>query len=219
MPDRKFFRILILSLIFLRVLPALNGQDPETVLKAVFDDALTDRTAYNELEYLCKHTKGRLDGSPAAAEAVEYTRQELIKAGADTVWLQKVPVPHWVRGKEECSIISPLLGYQDLSIAALGTSIGTDDLGITSEVVEVRSFEELEKLGKNVISGKIVFYNRPADNKLINTFTAYSGAVDQRVRGASEAARFGAVAAIVRSATTALDDFRRWGAEPGFHLC
>ena len=69
----------------------INAQESAKIISSVFDEALTDRTAYNNLEYLCKHTKGRIAGSPAAEKAVEFTRQALIDAGADTVWLQKVP--------------------------------------------------------------------------------------------------------------------------------
>jgi carboxypeptidase Q len=190
---------------------SLNGQEPEKVMRSIFDEALTDQTAYRQLEYLCKNTKGRMPGSPAAAEAVEYTRQVLIKSGADTVWLQKVPVPHWERGNESCRAISSLLGSEDLSIAALGLSEGTSEDGIVSGIVEVHDFEELKSLGKKNIEGKIVFFNRPADNKAINTFAAYGGAVNQRTQGASEASKAGAVAVIVRSATQALDDFPHTG--------
>lgn len=190
---------------------SLSAQKPDAIIRSIFDEALTDRTAYNELEYLCKNTKGRLPGSPAAAEAVEYTRQQLIRAGADTVWLQKVQVPGWERGKESCTILSPVLGNADLSITALGLSIGTDEDGIIAGVVEVKGFDDLKKLGRDAIQGKIVFYNRPADNRLINTFSGYSGSVDQRVQGASEAAKYGALAVVVRSATQALDDFPHTG--------
>jgi len=79
-------------------------QEPTKVLSSIFDEALTDRTAYNDLEYLCKNTKGRIAGSVAAEKAIEFARQALINAGADTVWLQKVPVPHWVRGIEKCNV-------------------------------------------------------------------------------------------------------------------
>jgi carboxypeptidase Q len=187
------------------------GQDTAKTIKSIFDAALTDQTAYRQLEYLCKNTKGRLPGSPAAAEAVEYTRQELIKAGADTVWLQKVPVPHWERGKEECKAISSVLGISELTISALGFSIGTPEEGLIANVVEVKDFEELKILGKSNIEGKIVFFNKPADNTLINTFSAYGGAVSQRIEGASEASKYGAAAVIVRSATQALDDFPHTG--------
>jgi len=189
----------------------LNAQEPAKVLKSVFEEALTDRTAYNNLEYLCKNTKGRIAGSPAAEKAVEFTRSALKTAGADTVWLQKVPVPHWVRGDEKCSVSSKVNGKKNLAITALGLSVGTDKKGITTKVIEVHNFEELKALGQQRIQGKIVFFNRPFDNKAINSFSAYGGAVNQRTSGPSEASKYGAVAVIVRSMTHALDNFPHTG--------
>ena len=81
-----------------------KAQDPGKTIASVFNEAMSDRTAYINLEYLCKNTRGRLDGSPALQKAIEYMQQALINAGADTVWLQKVTVPHWVRGYEKCTI-------------------------------------------------------------------------------------------------------------------
>jgi len=188
----------------------IKAQDPGKVLSSVFSEALTDRTAYNNLEYLCKNTKGRIDGAPITQKAVEFTRDALIKAGADSVWLQRVPVPHWVRGREKCSMSSSA-GREDLAITALGLSVGTPEKGIKAGVVEVHNFDELEALGRKVVEGKIVFFNRPVDNTLINTFAGYGGAVDQRVRGASAAARLGAAAVIVRSVTQFLDNFPHTG--------
>jgi carboxypeptidase Q len=207
---QKVKRLLIFAIAGILSLP-LFSQEAEKTVRSIFDEALTDRTAYNQLEYICKNTKGRIPGSPAAAEAVEYTRQALIKAGADTVWLQKVPVPHWERGFEQCRIVSATMGSEDLTIAALGLSVGTSSEGLISKVIEVHDFEELKQLGKKNIEGKIIFFNRPVDNKLINSFAGYGGAVNQRTQGASEAAKFGAVAVIVRSATQALDDFPHTG--------
>jgi len=188
-----------------------TAQKPEETLRAIFNEALTDTTAYNHLRYLCANTKGRIPGSPAAAEAVEYTRQALIKAGADTVWLQKVPVPHWERGRESARAISTLLGSVDLTISSLGLSVGTTDDGLVAGVIEIKDFSELQKIGRQGIEGRIVFFNRKVDNTLINTFAGYAGAVEQRTRGASEAARYGAVAVVVRSVTQALHDFPHTG--------
>ncbi len=193
------------------VLLQLHSQETEKIVRSIFDEALTDRTAYRQLEYLCKNTKGRIPGSPAAAEAVEFTRQALIKSGADTVWLQKVPVPHWERGFEKCRIISSVYGSEDLDITALGLSVGTTSEGVISKVVEVHDFDELKLLGRKTIEGKIVFFNRPFDNKLISSFAGYSGAVNQRTQGASEASKYGAIAVIVRSMTPALDNFPHTG--------
>jgi carboxypeptidase Q len=207
----KFLRrVLFFACVSGMALPIFS-QETEKTVRLIFDEALTDRTAFGQLEYICKNTKGRLPGSPAAAEAVEYTRQALIKVGADSVWLQKVPVPHWERGFEQCKVVSGKLGSEDLNITALGLSVGTLSDGLVSEVIEVHDFEELKVLGRNSIEGRIVFFNRPADNKLINSFAGYGGSVNQRTQGASEAAKFGAVAVIVRSATQALDDFPHTG--------
>jgi hypothetical protein len=200
----SFFFLLLISYV-------LNAQEPSRILSSVFDEALTDRTAYNTLENLCKNTKGRIAGSAAAEKAVEIGRQALIDAGADTVWLQQVPVPHWVRGNEKCSIKSSVNGKKDLAITALGFSVGTAEDGITAKIIEVHNFEELKTLGLQNIQGKIVFFNRPFDSKLINSFAAYGGAVNQRVTGPAEASGYGAVAVIVRSMTQSLDNFPHTG--------
>lgn len=189
----------------------LTAQDPGKVLTSFFDEALTDTSAYSQLRYLCRNTKGRLAGSAASFKAIEYTRQALINAGCDTVWLQKVIVPHWVRGFEQCRITSKTFGSAGLSITALGLSVGTSMEGIASKVIEVHNFEELKIMGRSRIEGKIVFFNRPVDNKVINTFAGYGGAVNQRTQGASEASQYGAVAVLVRSATQYLDDFPHTG--------
>jgi carboxypeptidase Q len=203
----KFLYLLLLVLLSLE----LKAQEAEKVLASVFDEALTDLTAYKQLEYLCKNTKGRLPGSAAAEKAVEYTRQALILAGADSVWLQKVPVPDWRRGYEKCRVTSSLYGKHDLSISALGLSEGTSKKGIKSEVIEVHDFEELRSFGRKRIEGKIVFFNRPVNNKLINSFSGYGSAVNQRTQGASEASKYGAIAVIIRSVTQSLDDFPHTG--------
>ncbi len=201
----------IIVLILVLLSSGMKSQDTGKVLSSIFDEALTDRSAYNNLEYLCKNTRGRIDGSPAARKAVEFARQALIKAGADTVWLQKVPVPYWVRGIEKCRINSSVSGRETLAVTALGLSVGTPEKGLVANVIEVHNFEELNSLGRNNIERKIVFFNRPVDNKLINTFAGYGGAVDQRVLGASEASKYGAIAVIVRSITQSLDNFPHTG--------
>jgi len=202
---------IITSVILVLVAVKLTAQDPAKVLSSVYGEALGDRTAYKNLEYLCKKTKGRIDGSAEAGKAVEFTMQALINAGADTVWLQKVKVPHWVRGNEKCVVRSSVNGKKDLRITALGLSVGTSDRGITSHIVEVHNFDELKSLGFSKIHGKIVFFNRPFDNTLINSFAGYGGAVNQRSMGASEASRYGAKGVIVRSVTPSLDNFPHTG--------
>lgn len=201
--------ILFLAIFFLKS----NAQEKtQSEIKPFFDAALNSRKAYNDLRMLCKNFDGRITGSPKAAGAVEYTYQLMLDMNLDTVYKQPVQVPRWVRGeKEQAAIHSSLFGKKDVPVSALGMSVGTGENGLTGKVVEVFSFAELEKLGKSEIQGKIVFFNRPMDPTMINTFAAYGGAASQRTQGAAEAAKYGAAGVVVRSLTTALDDYPHTG--------
>ncbi len=206
-------KTLLLFITILIALPAVSrAQEDETLIKSLFDEALTDHTAYENLRYLCKNTGGRISGTPEAAAAVEFTRQVMSRMHLDSVYLQDLMVPHWERGDIEYAKISSLkYGAAELPVSALGKSVGTGLEGVTAGVVEVKSFEELEEIGREKIQGKVVFFNRQMDPRNINTFQAYGAAVSQRTGGASEASKYGAVATIIRSVTTARDDFPHTG--------
>lgn len=153
----------------------------------------------------------RLPASPQAAAAVELMRQEMEDLGFDRVKLEPTIVKRWVRGaKEEAKLVSSPFGSVPLAICAIGGSIATLETGISAQVLEVHSFEELQKI-KDKAVGKIVFFNRPMDPTFLDTFSAYGKAADQRVRGAVEAAKAGAVGALVRSLSTSVDDFPHTG--------
>jgi hypothetical protein len=200
-------------LILISVLYSLHSFGQETRIKSIYDEALANGQSYQMLDYLSNSIGGRLSGSPEAAAAVEYTRQQMIEFGFDTVFLQPVMVPHWVRGSKEIGrIISPKVGSIEVNICALGNSVGTGPNGVSAKVIEVQNFEELEKLGKTVIEGNIVFFNRPMDPTLIRTFSAYGGAVNQRGAGASQAAKYGAIGVVVRSMTHSQDNIPHTGA-------
>ncbi len=154
----------------------------------------------------------RLTGSPEAAAAVDVALNMMNELGFENVHAEPVTVTKWVRGeKEEAEILgaSPAEAIA-LHVCALGGSDGTPGPGLTAPLVEVRSFEDLARLGP-AARGKIVFFNRPMDRTLTDSFAAYGQAADQRVRGAAEAARHGAVAALVRSLTFRVDDFPHTG--------
>jgi Zn-dependent M28 family amino/carboxypeptidase len=181
----------------------------EKTSKDLFATALRSGQAYSILTELSVGIGPRLSGSEGAAKAVEWMKKKMETLGFQNVHLEQVMVPHWVRGNvEEARIGGSKL---PLTICALGGSIGTPSKGITAEVVEVKSFEELQSLGDKA-KGKIIFFNRPMDRSKITTFEAYGGAVNQRGSGAVEAAKVGGVAAIVRSMTTVLDDVPHTGA-------
>jgi hypothetical protein len=132
--------------------------------------------------------------------------------GLDKVWLQPVMVPKWVRGIPEFAYIETSPGKTiKVNICALGGSISTPPTGLKSKIIEVSGVDELEKLGAENIEGKIVFFNRPMDASLINTFESYGGCVNQRYSGAMEASKFGAIGVIVRSMNLRIDDFPHTG--------
>lgn len=184
----------------------------EPTLKKIYQTALLDGQSYPWLAHLSNQIGGRLSGSLNAQRAVEWGKEELDALGLDKVWLQPVMVPKWIRGTFEYANIETSPGNTiNVPVCALGGSISTPLTGIRAEVVEVQDFEELKTLGEEKVKGKIVFYNRPMQADLINTFSAYSGCVDQRFSGAEEAARLGAVGVIVRSMNLRLDDYPHTG--------
>jgi carboxypeptidase Q len=181
-----------------------------THIKTLFNSVLREGKSYEWLRDLTQNIGGRLSGSPEAAKAVVWGEELMNSVGLDAVWLQPVMVPHWVRGEKEIATYTTNGKQKNIPICALGFSIATPTNGITAEVVEVKSLEEATALGAQM-KGKIVFFNRPFDNTLINTFSAYGGCVDQRVQGAAICGVFGAKAVIVRSMTNSEDDFPHTG--------
>lgn len=176
------------------------------VLRELYTKALEEQQSYKWLEELCA-IGPRLAGSDGAAAAVEWGYNTMKKMPFDTVYLQEVDVPHWVRGHEEAY----WNGFP-LAVTALGGSISTPEGGLTAPVIEVRDFNELDRLGNlGELEGKIVFYNYPMKQHYIKTFHAYSDAVKYRWMGASRASEYGAVASLVRSLSNRIDDFPHTG--------
>ncbi len=210
------FKILLIIVIFnIPTANAQQGMDADAwMIKNIHSTILSQGQSYEWLKSLVSSAPGRLAGSPSSLAAVELTRQIMDTFGLDRVYLQPCKVPHWVRGDREIVKIinSPFIGDLNLDALSLGNSIGTGSAGLTSEVIEVKSLDTLEKLGVNALSGKIVFFNRAFDETQFNTFGAYGGAVDQRGRGPALAAKYGAVAALVRSVTGDHNDIPHTGA-------
>ncbi len=201
-------------LIILFLIPALiSSQDDKEQLRKIYKTSLINGHSYDWLDYLSNEIGSRLSGSLNAELAVNYTKSELEKIGLDKVWLQPVMVPKWIRGNPEFAYIETAPGKTiPVNLCALGGSISTPLAGIKAHVLEVQSIDQLKKTPRDSIKGKIVFFNRPMQADLISTFEAYGGCVNQRYDGAKEAARFGAIGAIVRSMNLRLDDLPHTGA-------
>lgn len=186
--------------------PTLYSEKTLEQLKQIQQAALRSDYAYTQTAYLSNNIGPRLTGSAQAQRAVEYVADELKKLGLE-VRLQKLTVPHWVRGEEKAELVE-FEGMakgttQKIVLAALGGSIATDANGLTGEIVVVGSFDELEKLGRKNVEGKIVLFNNKFDKRLEesgNGGAAYGQAVAYRGGGAIAAAKLGAIAVLVRSA-------------------
>ena len=204
----------ILLLLIFSIGQLLAQTSDELTIRRIYDEALNRGKSYEMIEYLTTKVGSRLSGSSGAAAAVEWSRNVMEEFGFDTVYLQPVMVPHWVRGEKEMARIinSKKMGTVDLTVCALGNSVGTGPSGITAHVIEVKNFDALKLLGEAKIKGKIVFFNRPMDPTNIQAFAAYGGAVNQRGSGASEAAKYGAIGVIVRSMGLNQEDYPHTGA-------
>src|SRR5258705_4672198 len=137
-------------------------------IKRVQQAALESDYAYRQLAHLSNNIGPRLSGSPQAQKAVEYVAAELRKLGLE-VQLEKVMVPHWVRG-EETGALTDYPGMapgttQKIVLTALGGSVATPNEGLTAEVVVVNNFDELTALERDHVAGKIVLLNATLYNQ------------------------------------------------------
>ena len=203
----KYIKTLIVLMICFGF--ATDNERSETIRK-IFDASLENGQSYENLRELCKDVGHRLTGSHGDTLAVLWAEKKMIDMGYSNVRKQEFETNFWTRGKGANGKIIDQNDEIQISVLALGSSVGTGKDGLRAGIVEVNSWEEMESK-KNLLKGKIVFYNRRMNPKNINTFHSYGETVDQRSRGASAAAKYGAVAALVRSVTLSNDDFAHTG--------
>ncbi|PYL25277.1 MAG: peptidase M28 family protein [Verrucomicrobia bacterium] len=180
---------------------------PQTLaeLKRLQQAALSSDYAYKQVAHLANNIGPRLSGSAQAAKSVQYVASELKVLGCE-VQLERVMVPHWVRGEETAALVQ-FPGQventtQKIVLCALGASVATPADGITAELITVRNFDELKSMPRDKVAGKIVLFNYPFDKQMAaegRGGEAYGEAVVYRSDGPSAAARQGAVACFIRS--------------------
>lgn len=156
--------------------------------RAMYGEA--QNRSYDRLAQFTDTVGNRISGSKNLDLAIKYMYNALVEDGLENVHLEHVKIPHWVRGEEELMMLSPR--NQSMAILGLGSSVGTPVHGLEAEVLVVESFEELRRRASEA-KGKIVVYNQP--------FVSYEKTVAYRANGASEAAKVGAVASLIRSIT------------------
>jgi carboxypeptidase Q len=151
-------------------------------------EALSDTFAWRRLAELTDTFGHRLSGTPQLERAIQWAAEEMKRDGLDNVHTERVMVPRWVRGRESAEIVEP--ARHAIVMLGLGDSVGTPADGIQAEVLVVRGFAELEARSAQM-KGRIVLINAP--------FTTYEDSRPFRSNGPSRAARYGAVAVLVRS--------------------
>jgi carboxypeptidase Q len=134
------------------------GAAETDALQKILDAGLRSDGAYRKLAWICDRIGPRLSGSENLEKAVAWCAAEMKRDGLDNVHTEKVMVPHWVRGEASGRILAP--AAHPMAILALGMSDGTKPQGITAEIVEAKSLEELAAIGDRA-KGKIVLFNKP----------------------------------------------------------
>lgn len=197
---------------FLILESCMASQNDSVMVAKIYKEAVRTNDAYNNLEKLCELYPGRMVGTANLLGAIDYTKKLLQAYGADSVYLQPFDGPFWNHGDIAiASIHSDKKGSKPVHILPLGLSVGTGDKQLTAKVIEVMNFAQLEKLGRENIEGKIVFFDRPFPKTVTAGMSGYGMTVDQRTQGASQAARFGAIGVLVRSVTPSIDTFPHTG--------
>lgn len=142
------------------------------------------------LQVLTDEIGARLGGSEALVRATIWGEAAFRGDAQENVRRETVMVPVWVRGRERLAMLAPQ--RKELAVLGLGGSVGTG--GIEATVAVVHSFDELSP----AVAGKIVLYDVPMSAAL-PALDEYGKTAVYRAQGASRAAQFGAVAALVRS--------------------
>lgn len=205
-------------LLLLLTLPTwIGAQAPNepilTNARELMREALRAGEAYPKLQSLVIAAPKRLAGTSGAEDALQWAEERLKLDGWENIRREPCEVPVWKRGKlaRLTQVNGSIEQRAHLPILALGGSVGTPPGGLRGPVLAVKSFEELRALGDRA-RGAIILFNRPMDPAAFDPFEAYGKAVDQRGRGAIEAAKVGAIAALVRSMSQRIDDVPHTGA-------
>ncbi|CAN5260990.1 M28 family metallopeptidase [soil metagenome] len=166
--------------------------------EALRDSALKDNDAYSILESLTTEFGPRPAGSDNQHRAALWAAGKMKTLGFDNVRIESFPVTQWERGEETAQVLSPY--PQRLVLAALGGSVATPPQGIDGEIVVCKTFEELLAQTPGSLNGRIVVVTQPMART--GDGSGYGAAYRIRALGASEAAKRGASAYLIRSLAT-----------------
>jgi hypothetical protein len=178
--------------------PAADSSLPPMV-RELQRAALADTRAYETLRSLTEEVGPRFAGSEGDAKGVEWALRTLRAQGFVNVRAEPVTVPRWIRGDARVQLVDagePM----ELAALALGGSVDTGGGPIEAEVVAATNLDELGRLSRADVAGKIVFlYDRMLET---HDGMDYGPTVRNRSAGAIAAAKLGARALVIRSVGT-----------------
>jgi carboxypeptidase Q len=167
----------------------------ERIAKA---EARTPDTAWERLTELAGGYPRRITGSAALDQALAWAAERMRDDGLADVRLDPVQVPHWVRGRERARILRPV--NRRVALLGLGGTVGTGG-PLRARVAFFPSLGDLRASSAR-LDGRIAFVNhRMAPYDEVHDDPGYADGVQARLHAASEAARRGAAAVLVRSVT------------------
>lgn len=176
-------------------------------IQKLANEIMFNGKAYELLRELTKNIGGRLAGSPEQQQAAIWGKLQMESFHPDKVYFQPCKTPNWKRGGNDYAAIVSIDGksiYQKLAVMAIGNSLGSKDL-VEGEVLALADFDELERR-KAEVKGKIVYFNSVMNPTQSGTGKSYEDAYSYRSDGPSRAAKYGAVAVMIHSLSTATDN-------------
>lgn len=165
---------------------------------AARDQALVDPTAFQIVQSISTEVGPRLAGSEAAARARDWGVAKLKALGFSNVHVEPFPITAWARGPESAALTAPYPA--SLAIIGLGGSVPTPPEGIEAGAVVFRAYADLLAAPPGSLTGKIAVVTQGMART--QEGAGYGAANPLRRSGASEAAKRGAVAYLVRSLAT-----------------
>ena len=197
--------LLLLAITASSSLSIFSQNNDSAIVAKIFARAMASNDGYSDLKMLCEEAPGRLIGSEASETAIRIIRKRMEEINHAQVYLQRFEAPAWEITKPASLRIVSGKKSIALHIAPLGPSAATPVNGIRTNVIEAASISDLLKIPPEKVKGKIVFLNTEMNDSLYFPSEAYGQAVKSRVYGASNAAKMGALAVIVRSMTHSID--------------
>ena len=160
--------------------------------------ALRGSVAYDVLESLTTEIGPRPAGSPAMARAKDWAIAKLNAMGFENVHAEPFGVWAWLKGTETAEVTGPF--PQPLIITGLGGSVATPPPGVEGEITVFSTWKALLAAKPGTLEGKIAVLTEHMGP--LGSPTGYDVANHWRRKGASEAAKRGAVGFMLRSLAT-----------------